>query len=170
METGLHLSQTLRPLSTSRKMFAERILFRKQLYATFQDQFPVKIILAHKFKIKSNMAFKFSKRTKMLLLMRRRTIAKNKYKKRFWVRRIFQERKQNGEYHLLLQDFFKCFRMSHSKYEQLLRLVAPFIRKCSLKQESIGPPSEQLSVTLRYLSTGDSQTTITMFFYVLTCD
>ena len=74
----------------------------------------------------------------------------------FW---IFQERKQKGEYHLLLQDlrlhdheyFFKCFRMSHSKYEELLRLVAPFIRKCSLKWKSIGP-SERLSVTLRYLA------------------
>ena len=82
------------------------------------------------------MAFKLSKRTKMLLLMRRRTIAKNKYKKRFWVRRIFQERKQKGEYHLLLQDlrlhdheyFFKCFRMSPLKYEELLRLVAPSVQ------------------------------------------
>ena len=118
----------LRSFSTSWKMFAERILFREQLYARFHV--PVKIILPRKLKIKSNMAFKLSKRTKMVLLMRRRTIAKNKYKKRFWVRRIFQERKQKGEYHLLLQDlhlhdheyFFKCFRMSHSKYEELLWL------------------------------------------------
>ena len=84
---------------------------------------------------------------------------------------------KKGEYHLLLQDlhlhdheyFFKCFRMRHSKYEELLRLVSPFIRKCSLKWESIGP-SERLSVTLRYLATGDRQTTIAMFFYVLTRD
>ena len=78
---------------------------------------------------------------------------------------------------MLLQDLHlhdheyvsKCFRMSPSKYEELLRLVAPFIRKCSLKRESIGP-SERLSVTLRYLATGDSQTTIAMFFYVSTRD
>ena len=146
-------------------------ILRTVVRYTFQDQFPVKIILPRKFKIKSNMAFKLSKRTEMLLLMRRRTIAKNKYKKRFWVCRIFQERKQKGEYHLLLQDLrlhdheyvFKCFRISHSKYEELLRLVAPFIRKCSLKRESIGP-SERLSVTLHCLATGDSQTTIAMFF------
>ena len=47
----------------------------------FRISFPVKIILPRKFKIKSNMAFKLRKRTKMVLLMRRRTIAKNKYKK-----------------------------------------------------------------------------------------
>lgn len=119
------------------------------------------------------MAAKLSKRTKILLLIRRRLIAKNKYKKRFWVRKIFTERKQKGEYHLLVQElrlhdqeyFFKYFRMTPSKFEVLLRMVAPFITKSSFKREAICP-SERLAVTLRYLVTGDSQTTIALSYRI----
>ena len=35
---------------------------------------------------------------------RERWQIKHKYKKRFWVRRLFVERKEKGEYHLLIQD------------------------------------------------------------------
>ena len=46
-------------------------------------------------------------------------------RKRFWMRRIYLERQQKGEFHLLVREmmlfdheyFFKCFRMTPSTYE-----------------------------------------------------
>lgn len=115
-----------------------------------------------------------SKKTKILLLLKRRLANQNKkQKKTIWVRKIFQERKQKGEFHLLINElrihdheyFFKYFRMSPSKYEDLLKIVGPYITKSSVKREPIGP-SEKLSVTLRYLITGDAQVTIAHSFRI----
>ena len=90
-----------------------------------------------------------------------------KYRKRFWVRPINQKRKQQGEYANLIREmqlgdhesFFKYFHMSLTLFEELLHLVAPLIVKSDQKRESI-TPAERLSVTLRYLATGDSHQTI----------
>ena len=95
----------------------------------------------------------------------------NKNKKSVWVRKLFEERKTKGEFHLLVQDlrlfdeefFFKYFRMTPVQYEELLTMIAPEIQKSCITRECIGP-SERLCVTLRYLTTGDSQTTIGMNF------
>ncbi|XP_057304432.1 uncharacterized protein LOC130641579 [Hydractinia symbiolongicarpus] len=105
----------------------------------------------------------------LLLLLRRRMKRKNTRvaKRRFWVRQIYKERKIKGEYHLLVQDlklfdrelFFRHFRMTPSKLEELLGYVGPLITKSSLKREAISA-SERLCVTMRYLVTGDAQTTI----------
>ena len=92
---------------------------------------------------------------------------KKKNKKRFWVRDIFCERKQKEEFHSLVMEakmadgeiFFEMFRMSPTKFEELLGYVAPYITKDSLKREAI-QPEERLSVTLRYLVTGDAFNTI----------
>ena len=108
------------------------------------------------------------RRLLVLLLLRRRIQRRaNKYKKRFWVRPILQKRKQQGEYANLVREmqlgdhesFFKYFRMSPATFEILLRLVAPKIIKSSEKREAVSP-AERLSVTLRYLATGDSHQTI----------
>ena len=93
---------------------------------------------------------------------------KSQKRKRFWMRRIYLERQQKGEFHLLVREmmlfdheyFFKCFRMTPSTYEQLLGWLAPLISKESTKmRESIGA-SERIAVTLRSCVTGDAQTTI----------
>ena len=110
--------------------------------------------------------------TKKILLLRN-LMEQKKYKKKIWVRRVYQERKQKGEFHLLIKDmmlhdnflFFNYFRMNATQYEQLLQKIAPRITKSSEKRESIGP-SERLSVTLRYVFTGDSQTTISSSFRI----
>ena len=96
---------------------------------------------------------------------------RKKKRKRFWVRRLFAERKTKGEFYLLIRDlrlfdseyFFKYYRMSNVQYEEVLRWVAPRITKCTQKREPIGP-SERLSVTLRYLTTGDAHITIAMAY------
>ena len=86
-----------------------------------------------------------------------------------WVRKVFIERKQKGEYHLFVKDlvlcnhemFFSQFRMNPAKFEKLLPYVAPLIMKASEKKEPIGP-SERLCLTLSYLVTGDAQSTISL--------
>ena len=87
-----------------------------------------------------------------LLLLRRRQKRRRKYRKRFWVRRIYAEREQKGEYHLLVKElklydqeyFFQCFRMSPTTFEQLLSWIGPHLLKTTTKmREPIGP-SERL--------------------------
>ena len=90
-----------------------------------------------------------------------------------WVRKIYQERKQKGEFHLLINEmrlhdhelFFRYFRMSPTRYEHLLEQIGHAITKSSIKREPIGP-SERLSVTLRYVFTGDSQVTLASSFRI----
>ena len=115
---------------------------------------------------------RLSTTTKKLLLLRNLMSEKTR-KKQMWVRKVYQERKLKGEFHLLIKEmmlqdhalFFAYFRMSPTKYEQLLAIVAPRIQKCSEKRDPICP-SERLSVTLRYLFTGDAQTTIAASFRI----
>ena len=61
--------------------------------------------------------------------------------------------------------FFKQFRMPPTNLEELLQWVAPRIVKSNLKRESISP-EERLCVTLRFLATGDSQTTISRSYRI----
>ena len=56
--------------------------------------------------------------------------------------------------------------MLPTKYEDLLRLVAPRITRDSSKRADCIEPSERLSVTLRYLCTGDSFATISASFRI----
>ena len=55
--------------------------------------------------------------------------------------------------------FFKMFRMSPTKFEELLHLVALDLTKPNARGEPIRP-EEWLAVTLRYLVTGNAFSTI----------
>jgi hypothetical protein len=85
----------------------------------------------------------------------------------------YKERNTKGEFYLLVQDlrlydeeyFFRYFRMSVIQYGELLAMVAPIIQKSSQKRECIRP-NERLCVTMRYLATGDAQTTIAMNYRI----
>ena len=91
-----------------------------------------------------------------------------KYRKRFWVRKVHEERKTKGEFNVLVRElmlgdheyFFRLFRMSPSTFELLLSWVAPLIKKESTRMRQAIPPDKRLCVTLRYLFTGDAHTTI----------
>ena len=105
----------------------------------------------------------------LLLILRRRLLFRKKKekKRRFLVGKIFTERKQKGEFYTLVEDlklfdieyFFKQFRMTPRKLEELLGWVAPRILKSNVKREAISP-EERLCVTLRYVVTGDAHVTI----------
>ena len=61
------------------------------------------------------------------------------------MRRIYQERKEKGEFHLLVKDlklfehsfFFKYFRMNPCTYEKLLSWVGPFLKKARNKYAGV---------------------------------
>ena len=93
-----------------------------------------------------------------------------KHKKRFWVHEIFQECEGKGEFHFLVKQlmlvdhelFFKMFRLMLTQFEALLYLVAPKITKANTRVGVISP-AERLSVTLRYLATGDGYATLASY-------
>ena len=102
------------------------------------------------------------------LLRRRIQRRQNKYKKSFWIRRIYEERQEKGEFHLLVKDlrlfdhlyFFKCFRMSPSTFEKLLSWVGPFLTKQETNMREPVSASERLCLTLKFLASGDAQCSI----------
>ena len=108
----------------------------------------------------------------MLRRRRRERITKPK-KRRMWMRRLFVERPSKGLYNVLVKDlklfdheyFFKAFRMNPTTFEELLSWIAPFIQKSSKIRDVTGP-SERLSITLWYLTSGDAQLSIASSFRV----
>ena len=76
-------------------------------------------------------------------MLQMRHLKKNsgKYKNRFWVRKIYSERKQKGEFKTLVKDlplhdgffFFNYIRVSHTIFEELLTWIAPYIQKQETK-------------------------------------
>ncbi|XP_028408214.1 uncharacterized protein LOC114530792 [Dendronephthya gigantea] len=90
-----------------------------------------------------------------------------RYRKRFWIRKVFCEREVKGEFHCLVKEliivdhelFFKMFRMMPSQFEKLLPLVVPKITKANTRPGVISP-AECLCVTLQYLATGNAYASI----------
>lgn len=62
---------------------------------------------------------------------------------------------------------FKTFcRMSASDFEYLINLVGPKISKADSTFRKAIPVTERLALTLRYLATGDSYTSLSFLFKV----
>ena len=76
-----------------------------------------------------------------LLILKRIKFAKQRKERKCWVRKIYLDRPEKGEYQLLVKDmqlfvrdyFFRCFRMSPALFEELLCLVSPHISKKEIK-------------------------------------
>jgi hypothetical protein len=63
-------------------------------------------------------------------------LAKEKKKKQYWIHKVFRKREEEGDFHNLFgrlkdnrQFFFKYFRMSSSKFENLEQLLRIYIEK-----------------------------------------
>ena len=72
------------------------------------------------------------------MLKKRNSKKKKKRKsKRFWVRKLFKERKSAGFFHALTREleilnreyFFRFLRMSPDRYKQLLSIVDPELQR-----------------------------------------
>ena len=129
------------------------------------------------------------KRLKKLLflavLYRRRGRRLCTSNRRFWVCQIFTKRREQGEFHNLIQEMrlvdpeshFRYLRMSKYTFDDLLRKVvfkfyiiynhfvsnihqvAPMLkhRTCDSTIRAKISPTERLAMTLRFLATGNSQ-------------
>ncbi|XP_063043748.1 uncharacterized protein LOC134438093 [Engraulis encrasicolus] len=98
-------------------------------------------------------------------------LERRKKKRDFWVHPLLQRRQQQGEYHNLVQElklyagrFKQYFRMSVSEFEALLLIVAPHLEKQRTNYRVPIDPEQRLAVCLRFLSTGDSYSTIANSF------
>ena len=109
----------------------------------------------------------------LLLLLRRRNRARRQ-QRRVWVRNIFRSRQAKGEYHSLIaemrlgdhESFYKYFHMTPQRFSHLLSLVGPSIRRQDTSFRKAVSPGERLSITLRFLVTGDSMQTISFSYRV----
>ena len=97
--------------------------------------------------------------------MQRLKKSKKRRKRSIWVKPYLAERTQKSNYHLVqdlsirLQDkeeFRAYLRMDTASFTELLEKVSPKIaKKTTIMREPI-TPGERLSITLRYLATGES--------------
>lgn len=90
------------------------------------------------------------------LLLIARTKQRKRQTKRFWMRDIFKNRKQQGAYHNLLNEmrltdtekYFNYLRMGSESFTKLLNIVGPRLTKLYCVREPI-PSGERLALTLR---------------------
>lgn len=109
----------------------------------------------------------FNIRLAILLRLRHKNAQRNR--RRFWVRKNFLMREELGEFRLFMQMhrcddemFFRYTRMTPRRFDYLLKLIEPLITHTGPRKPII--PAERLAVTLRFLSTGDSQQSIALSF------
>ena len=94
--------------------------------------------------------------------------------RRFFVRKIFQERKKYGLYHILTDElrlfgkeyFFRLARMTPQRFRHLLSLVEPHLQRTTTKMREPISPAERLVLTLRFLASGDSQQSLRFSFRI----
>ncbi|KYN50224.1 hypothetical protein ALC62_04152 [Cyphomyrmex costatus] len=87
-------------------------------------------------------------------------------KRRFWITLVCTERELHGFYTAIFPSlrlenisFHNYFRMSATKLEELLHLVQPYLSKEYYIRQPIAV-EERLMLTLRYLASGDSMTSM----------
>lgn len=107
---------------------------------------------------------------------------KSNNKRRFWVRPTLQKRNEHGVDKLLmnlqdddvglngeLRSSFKNFlRMSSQDFENLICLVGPAVKKKNTNWRCPISVTERLSLTLRFLATGDSYHSLMYQFRIST--
>ena len=114
--------------------------------------------------------------TSMVLIpspRRRREKNKKRRERRYWIRPSFANRATSGAYQSLAlkmkeidrQNFGGFVRMSPNRFDHLLELVKPMITKKNAVRAPI-PPDERLAITLRFLASGESQTSLSYYFKI----
>ncbi len=92
---------------------------------------------------------------------------KRKGSKKMWLRNLFAERTRSNILSILDNEHFKNFtRMSVQDFEFLINLVGPKIKKKDTHLREAIPVKIRLAITLRFLATGDSYTSLQYVFRV----
>nr|XP_022910725.1 putative nuclease HARBI1 [Onthophagus taurus] len=111
-----------------------------------------------------------------ILAQRINRLAKSKEKRkkrRWWVRKWILQRK-SGTHNLVdgelrsnyTEDFKNLLRMSEAEFDYLLERVSPLISKSDTNMRQAVNAKTKLTVTLRYLATGDSFKSLEFLFRV----
>ncbi|KAK3097397.1 hypothetical protein FSP39_009298 [Pinctada imbricata] len=99
---------------------------------------------------------------------------KKRVKRKYWTRPWIRRRDTFGAHHALLNElrsedprsFRNFIRMNDESFQELLNLVTPLInRKDSCMRNAI-TAAERLSVTLRFLATGDNYQSLEYLFRI----
>jgi hypothetical protein len=106
----------------------------------------------------------------LVLLLRRRRRRLRAARRQQWTKRWLQRRQTQGVCDHLLREleaeepekFRQFHRMDRGSFEDILRIVLPYIVKQDTNMRSVLKPRERLAVTLRFLATG---TIIVCVFY-----
>ncbi|XP_068082892.1 uncharacterized protein [Anabrus simplex] len=99
---------------------------------------------------------------------------RHRKERRWWSRPWIQRREELGASSRLFQElkeedpetYRNVLRMSPSKFQELLELVEPLIKKQDTKMREAIPCKIKLEITLRYLATGDSFRSLALLFRV----
>ena len=91
-----------------------------------------------------------------MLYMRHLKENSGKYKTRFWVRKIYSERKKKDVFNMLVKNLWL-----HD--EHCIMWIVPYIQKQETKLREPIFLRERVCFALRYLVTGDAQVTIAAF-------
>uniref|UniRef100_A0A8C5ET92 Zgc:194221 n=1 Tax=Gouania willdenowi TaxID=441366 RepID=A0A8C5ET92_GOUWI len=108
-----------------------------------------------------------------LYLFLKRNSRQNARRRRSWIHQVNQQRNQLGEFHCLLQElrlddgrFQRYLRLTVAQFDDLLGRIGPRISRQDTNYRRSISASEQMSICLRYLATGDSFRTIANSFRV----
>ncbi|XP_047477243.1 protein ALP1-like [Penaeus chinensis] len=99
-----------------------------------------------------------------------------KKKRRLWVKPWLQ-RKNRSVFVQLIQEmrldddpvFYDFHGMNKENFDKLLSLVSPFIQKENTKLRDSIPSAQRLSVTLRYLATGEARRSLALQYRISHC-
>ncbi|KAK4295466.1 hypothetical protein Pmani_031986 [Petrolisthes manimaculis] len=108
----------------------------------------------------------------LLLLVKKRKLQKQEKKKRLWSRQWLQKRRDKGvlcrqvrelkeeDPHTLRQWIL----LDHQQYQELLNMVTPLIEKKDTNMRQAVTAAQRLTLTLRYLTTGESYRSLSCQF------
>jgi hypothetical protein len=92
---------------------------------------------------------------------------KKKRRKRMWLRKLFTERTRSNILSVLDEEHFKNFtRLSPEDFEILINSIGPKIQRKDTHLRQAIPVKLRLAITLRFLATGDSYTSLQYVFKV----
>lgn len=112
------------------------------------------------------------------LYMRYKELQDDRKNREMWVRPIFTERRRllqgdsdNLIVEMRLEDpnkYFNYLRMSAVIFNELLNIVGPLIEKENVVRKPI-PARTRLEVTIRWLASGDSMTSLSYAYRIAQC-